>query len=76
MQEKETAVEWLINQMEQMQYFIGNDLYNAHKKAKEMESKQMIDFHKWMLENDTPENAEKFFHFSEEDMLNYYKSNI
>lgn len=75
MQEKETAVEWLMYQMEQMQYFIGNDLYNAYKKALEIEKQQKIDFHKWMRENDTPENAEKFFNFSDEDMLNYYKEN-
>jgi len=35
-----TAVEWFFNQMEQMQYFIGNDLYSAYKEAIEMEKQQ------------------------------------
>lgn len=30
---------------------------------------QAIAFHKWMRENDTQENAEKYFHFTDEDMF-------
>ena len=26
----------------------------------------------WLRDNDTQENAEKYFGFSDEDMLNYY----
>lgn len=29
-------------------------------------------FHKWMKENDTAENAEKYFHFSDKDMFNEF----
>ena len=32
----------------------------------------VIGFHRWMKENDTPENAEKWFGYSDEDMLNAY----
>lgn len=32
-----------------------------------------ISFHNWMRKNDTPENAEKFFHYTDEDMLNVFK---
>jgi hypothetical protein len=69
-----TAVEWFFSELERMQYFIGNDMLQALKQAKEMEKEQMIKFHKWMLENDTEQNADKYFHFTNSDMLNeYYK---
>jgi hypothetical protein len=32
----------------------------------------VIGFYRWMKENDTPENAEKWFGYSDEDMLNAY----
>ena len=32
-----------------------------------------IKFHLWMLENDTPENAEIYFNFTDEDMMNVFK---
>ena len=38
------------------------------------ESKDAIGFYRWMLANDIPENAEEFFHYSDEDMYNDYKS--
>ena len=37
----QSAVDWLYNQMQQMQYFIGNDLYYAIKEAKAKERKQI-----------------------------------
>ena len=46
------------------------------EQVKEMEKELMIGFHKWMLENDTPENAERFFHFSDTDMLNEYLNHL
>ena len=39
---KQTAVEFLFKEMERMQYFIGNDIYNAYKEAKEMEKEQIV----------------------------------
>jgi len=38
---EQTAVEWLIDWMGKNQYFIGNDLFQAFKQAKEMEIKQI-----------------------------------
>ena len=35
-------------------------------------SNETANFMKWMHENDTPENAEKYFHYSNEDMFNEY----
>jgi hypothetical protein len=32
-----------------------------------------IEFHRWMRMNDTIENAEKYFHFTDKDMLNEFK---
>ena len=37
-----TAVEWLFSELERMQYFIGNDMLEAYKQAKEMEKEQII----------------------------------
>ena len=45
------------------------------EKARELlqkEKEQMISFHKWMKENDTQENAEEYFHYTDEDMVNEY----
>ena len=38
------------------------------------ESKDAIGFYRWMLVNDTTENAQEFFHYSDEDMYDEYKS--
>jgi hypothetical protein len=38
-----TSIEWLIDYMQKMQYFIGNDLLEAFEKAKEMHKKEIID---------------------------------
>ena len=38
-------------------------------------SKDAIAFHRWMIANDTPDNAEKYFHYSDEDMYNEFKKN-
>lgn len=32
----------------------------------------MIGFHKWMLKTDTADNAEEFFHYTDEDMAEEY----
>ena len=40
---KQTAVEWFFSELERMQYFIGNDMLQAYKQAKEMEKQQIID---------------------------------
>jgi hypothetical protein len=40
-------------------------VYSTEKREKD----QMINFHKWMKIN---EKEEKYFHYSDEDMLNEY----
>ena len=40
---EKTAVEWFFNELQRMQYFIGNDMLEAYKQAKEMEKQQIID---------------------------------
>jgi hypothetical protein len=30
------------------------------------------EFEKWLIENDTPENAEQFFGYTNKDMYNYF----
>ena len=40
---KQTAVEWFFSELERMQYFIGNDMLESLKQAKEMEKQQIID---------------------------------
>lgn len=69
---KQTAVEWLVIQLHT---HWGNEDVSFEKlleQAKEMEKQQMIEFHKWMIENDTVKNAEKHFHFTDSDMLHEY----
>ena len=40
---KQTAVDWLFSELERMQYFIGNDMLQAYKDAKEMDKQQKIE---------------------------------
>ena len=32
-----------------------------------------IDFYNWMRKNDTQENSNKYFHYTDKDMLNAFK---
>ena len=32
----------------------------------------MIGFHRWMLKHDTADNAEAYFHYTDEDMVEEY----
>ena len=48
------------------------EVTNNYYEAKQIERKQIIDFHNWMMKNDTPENAERYFHYTDNDMLNEY----
>jgi hypothetical protein len=40
---KQTAVEFFFSELERMQYFIGNDMLEAYKEAKQMEKEQLLD---------------------------------
>ena len=70
-----TAVQWLIDKLiTENEVTLKGENYKLFELAKEMEREQMIKFYKWMLENNTEQNAEKYFHFTDSDMLNeYYK---
>ena len=35
-------------------------------------SKEAIEFYHWMMKNDTHENADKYFHWSDDDMYNEF----
>jgi hypothetical protein len=35
--------------------------------------KEAIEFHRWMMKNDTIENADKYFHWSDENMFEEFK---
>jgi hypothetical protein len=72
---KVTAVQWLIHQLiTENEVTLKGENYKLFELAKEIEREQMIKFYKWMLENNTEQNAEKYFHFTDSDMLNeYYK---
>jgi hypothetical protein len=68
-----TAVNWLLDTLGYNEN-MGGGVQEIIEQAKEMEREQMIKFHKWMLETDTEQNADKYFHFTNSDMLNeYYK---
>ena len=70
---KQTAVEWFQDQI--IKIVNGTcDLseIQIYEQAKELEKNRMIEFHKWMIENDTAQNAEKHFHFTDSDMLHEY----
>jgi hypothetical protein len=40
---KQTAVEWFFNELQRMQYFIGNDMVEAYNQANKMHEQQIID---------------------------------
>lgn len=46
--------------------------YNA-KECEQIADDYAIEFADWLLINDTPENAEKWFGYTNKDMLNAFK---
>ena len=40
---QQTAVEYFFSELQRMQYFIGNDMLQAYKNAKEMDKQQKIE---------------------------------
>jgi hypothetical protein len=66
---QQTAVQMLIEYIKKK----GFDLeYEMEMSFLDHEKEQMIDFYNWMRRNDTPENAEYYYHYSDEDMLTEY----
>lgn len=57
---KKAAVEWFFNELQRMQYFIGNDMLEAFKQAKEMEKQQIKDAWKDGYGGDTHDENDYF----------------
>ena len=72
MENKQTAVEWLDRWFRDNPEATHEEGNKALKQAKKMEKEHAMAFHLWMKENDTPDNAERFFHYSGEDMYNEF----
>lgn len=43
MKSEQTAIDYFFSELERCQYFIGNDIYQSYKEAKEMEKEQIIE---------------------------------
>jgi hypothetical protein len=56
MKDKQTPVDFLFSELERCQYFIGNDIYQAYKEAKEMEKEF---YYNLTYTNDTTEGLPK-----------------
>jgi len=68
-----TAIDWLLNNLpERYRNAMLNTCQEEIKQARQKEREQMIGFHRWMLKTDTADNAEEFFHYTDEDMLEQY----
>jgi len=39
----QTSIEWFFNELQRMQYFIGNDMLEAYNQAKEMHKAEILD---------------------------------
>jgi Asp-tRNA(Asn)/Glu-tRNA(Gln) amidotransferase C subunit len=49
------------------------EAYSEHKKPKQNPDEFTIKFANWLRKEDTQENADKWFHYSDMDMLNAFK---
>lgn len=58
--------------MEGVIYGQFNKLDNSYSPSQQ----DCIDFAIWLRENDTPENAEEFFNYTNDDMFKYWVENI
>ncbi len=68
-----TAMQELIDELKRVKSMTNmNFVIRIANDLLEKEKEQIISFHKWMLDNDTEENAEQYFHYTDEDMLDEY----
>jgi hypothetical protein len=49
-----TSIEWFFNELQRMQYFIGNDMLESYKQAKEMHKQEMKEMYLKGIENYDP----------------------
>jgi len=69
----ETAIDYLLNSLpERYRNAMFNTCQEEIKQAKEKEKEYMVGFHRWMLRTDTADNAEGYFHYTDEDMATEY----
>jgi hypothetical protein len=69
----QTAIDWLLNSLPlRFRNAILNSCQEEINQARQKEREQMIGFHKWILTMDKEANAEEFFHYMDEDMLEQY----
>lgn len=68
---KLTAVDWMFNELKKYPlYEVGvTTPVSIWSEAKKIERKLMIDFYLWMKQNDTYEYAEKYFHYTNDEMV-------
>jgi hypothetical protein len=62
------------------QNFMGdysNESFETHAQIAAMIAEEFaIQFHLWMRQNDIEANAERFFHYTDEDMMNVFKEEM
>ena len=65
---QQTGVDWFFNELQRMQYFIGNDMLEAYKQAKEMEKQQIIDTYCecWINDSNVPYRTKVLLHRAEQ----------
>lgn len=68
-----TAIDYLLSSLpERYRNAMLNTCQEEIKQAKEKEKEHMVGFHRWMLRTDTADNAEAYFHYTDEDMAMEY----
>lgn len=74
------ALEDYKNSMIENHFEISYEDFDENQEPEQMDkiyySKDCIDFAIWLRENDTPENAEEFFNYTNDDMFKYWVENI
>ena len=51
----------------------GYDEQDPYKTFMTIAEELAIEFNNWMRKNDTSENSEKYFHYTDKDMFNVFK---
>lgn len=54
-------------------FYNKNDNHKKSTECEKIADDYAIDFYNWMRKNDTSENSNKFFHYTDKDMLNAFK---
>ena len=68
-----TAMQELMQWMEETEFMVNKGFIEKVNECIEKEKEQMLNFYMWMRMN---EGAEKYFHYSDEDMFTDYLKQI